>query len=55
MVTWHLMQYDYLLIVVTRDERNDYITTVEHADDGVLNALVASARRLHQRSVLQKP
>ena len=51
MVTRHLMQYDCLSIVVTRDERNDYIDALESAEDGDLSLLVASTRRLrHVRS-----
>ena len=53
MVTRHLVQHDYLPIVVTRDERNDYIDALEAADDGDLNPLVKFASRLHRRSTLQ--
>ena len=52
LVTWHLMQYDYLPIVVSRDERNDCITNVEHADDGDLIPLV-NLTAARQRAMLQ--
>ena len=52
LVTWHLVQYEYRPIVVTRDDRNDYNDALE-ADDVDLSTLVAFTDRLHQRSVLQ--
>ena len=53
LATCHLMQYDCLHIVVTRDDRNGYISALEHANDGDLDPLVAFTRRLHQRSILR--
>ena len=47
------MQHDYLPIVVTRDDRSDYIDALEDADDGDLNQLVEFTAKLHRRSVLQ--
>ena len=38
LVTWHLVQHDHLPIVVTRDDRGDYIDALETADDGNLNS-----------------
>jgi len=42
-----------LPIVVTRDERNDYIDALEAADDGDLEPLVKFTARLQRRAVLQ--
>jgi hypothetical protein len=42
-----------LPIVVTRDDRNDYIDALEVADDGDLNPLVAFTARRQRRSILQ--
>ena len=53
LVTWRLVQHDHLPIVVTRDDRSDYIDALEAADDGDLTPLVAFTARLHRRSVLQ--
>ncbi len=53
LVTWHLVQHDYLPIVVTRDDRNDYIDALEAGDDGDLNPLIAFTARLQRRSGLQ--
>ena len=53
LVSWHLVQHDYLPIVVTRHDRNDYIDYLEAADDGDLTPLVAFTARLHQRSIVQ--
>ena len=53
LVTWHLVQHDHLPIVVTRDDRSDYIDALEAGDDGDLDLLVAFTARLHRRSILQ--
>ena len=53
LVTWHLIQHDYLPIVVTRDDRDDYIDALEAADNGELESLVEFTANLHQRSILQ--
>ena len=53
LVAWHLVQHDHLPIVVTRDDRNNYIDALEAADDGNLNPQVDFTSRLHQRSILQ--
>ena len=53
LVTWHLVQHDHLPIVVTRDDRDDYIDALEVADDGDLNPLVDFTSRLHRRAALQ--
>ena len=53
LVTWHLVQHEYLPIVVTRDDRGDYIDALDAADDGDMTQLVAFTSRLHRRCVLQ--
>ena len=53
LVTGHLVQQDYLPIVVTRDDRNDYIDALEADDDGEPTPLVEFTSRLHRRSILQ--
>ena len=53
LVTWHLVQHNYLPIVVTRDDRNDYIDSLEAADDGDLSTLVEFTARLQRRATLQ--
>jgi hypothetical protein len=49
LVAWHLVQHDYLPIVVTRDDRNNYIDTLEAADSGDLDPVVIFAAHLHRR------
>ena len=51
LVTWHLVQYGYLPIVVTRHDRNDYIDVLEAADDGDLAPLVAFTAGLQRRDI----
>ena len=53
LVTWHLVQHDHLPIVVTRDDRGDYIDALETADDGNLGKMVNFRARLHRRLVMQ--
>ena len=53
LVIWCLVQHDYLPIVVTRDDRSEYIEALEAADDGDLNPLLEFTARLHRRFVLQ--
>ena len=53
LVTWHLVQHDHLPIVVTRDDRGDYIDALETADDGNLGKMVNFTARLHRRLVMQ--
>ena len=53
LVTWHLVEHDYLPIVVTRHDRNDYIDALEVADDGDLQPLVDFTASLHRRSMIQ--
>ena len=53
LVAWHLVQHDHLPIVVTRDDRNDYINALEADDDDDLDELVSFTSRLHRRAVLE--
>ncbi len=53
LVTCHLVERDHLPIVVTRDDRNDYVDTLEAPDDGDLNPTVEFTSRLHRGSMLQ--
>ena len=51
--TRHLVRHDHLPIVVTRDDRGEYINALEADDDGNLIPLVALTARSHRRSVMQ--
>ena len=53
LVSWRLVQHNYLPIVVARDDRGDYIDALEDADAGDLNPLVKFTATLHRRSALQ--
>ena len=46
--TWRPVQHDYLPIVVTRDDRNDYFDALEAADDGDIGPLMELTARLQQ-------
>ena len=53
LVTWHLVQHDYLPMVVTRDDRNDYIDALEAADDGDPGPLVTFTASLQERDIAE--
>ena len=53
LVAWHLVEHDHLPIVVTRDDRSEYIDALEDADDGDLEPLVELTSQLHRRTILQ--
>ena len=53
LVSWHLVQHNYLPMVVTRHNRNDYIDALESADDGDLVPLVEFTAGLQRRAMLQ--
>ena len=53
LVSWHLVQHNYLPMVVTRHNRNDYIDALEAADDGDLTPLTDLTTRLERRALLQ--
>ena len=50
--TWHLVQHDYLPIVVTRHSRSAYHFALEISDIGKLEALVSFTARQHHISAL---
>ena len=52
-VTWHLVQHDYQPIVVTKDDRNDYIHALEAAYGGNLEPVTEFTARLNRRAILQ--
>ena len=52
LLTWHLAKEEYLPIVITRDDRKDYIECLEIADSGDLNPFVAFIVRLERRIIL---
>ena len=51
LVTWHLVRRDYLPIVVTRRDQNDYIDSLEATDDGHLGTLVTFTADLQRRAI----
>ena len=53
LVSWHLAQHGYLPMVVTRDDRNDYISALEAADEGDPTPLVNLTAGLQWRAMLQ--
>lgn len=53
LLTWHLVKKDYLPIVVSRDDRADYIEKLELADGGDLNPFVDLMVQLEKRTILQ--
>ena len=53
LLTWHLVKENYLPIVVSRDDRADYIEKLELADGGDLNPFVDLMVQLEKRTILQ--
>ena len=53
LVAWHLVHHASLPMVVTRDDRNDYISALEAAAEGDLDPMVQFTARLHRRSMLE--
>ena len=53
LLTWHLAKEEYLPIVVTRDDRVQYIECLESADAGDLNPLVQFIVRLERQMILE--
>lgn len=51
-VAWHLIQHDYLPIIVNRYDRKDSIDALEAADDGILEPLSEFTASLHRRAIL---
>ena len=52
LLTWHLAKGEYLPIVISRDDRKDYIDYLEMADAGNLNPFVAFIVSLERRVIL---
>ncbi len=53
LLTWHLAKEEYLPIVVTRDDRTQYIECLESADAGDLNPFVQFIVRLERQMILE--
>lgn len=53
LLTWHLVKENYLPLVVSRDDRADYIEKLELADGGNLNPFVDLLVQLEKRTILQ--
>lgn len=53
LLTWHLVKENYLPIVVSRDDRADYIEKLELADGGDLNPFVDLMVQMEKRTILQ--
>ena len=53
LLTWHLVKEEYLPIVVTRDDRKQYIDCLESADAGDLNPFVQFIVRLERQMIFE--
>ncbi len=53
LLTWHLVKERYLPIVISRDDRERYIETLELADSGDLNHFIDLIVQLEKRIILQ--
>ncbi|MCY4365086.1 MAG: Fic family protein [Chloroflexi bacterium] len=53
LLTWHLVKEGYLPIVISRDDREKYIETLELADGGALNPFIDLIVQLEKRTILQ--
>lgn len=52
LLTWHLIQADYLPVVIKRGDRPDYIAALEYADRGDLTPFVRLLVRLQRQTIL---
>ena len=52
LLTWHLVQKDYLPVVVKRDDREQYIEALEYADQGDIMPFVDLLVRLQRQTIL---
>lgn len=52
-LTWHLVKNEFFPIVISRDDRVDYIDTLERADAGPLTPIIALFARLEKNTILQ--
>ncbi len=53
LLTWHLVKEGYLPIVISRDDRKQYIESLESADAGDLNPFVELIVRLERQMILE--
>ncbi len=53
LLTWSLVKERYLPVVITRDDRTDYITALEKADGGDLDPLVKLIVRLQTDTIVK--
>ena len=53
LLTWHMTKQGYLPIVISRDDRMNYIESLESADAGNLNPFVDFIVRLERRMILE--
>ena len=53
LLTWHLVKERYLPIVISRDDRKQYIESLESADSGDLNPFVEFIVRLERQMILE--
>ena len=53
LLTWHLVRENYLPVVVKRDDREDYIRSLESADNNDLVPFIDLLVRLQRRTILE--
>ena len=53
LLTWHLTKEKYLPIVISRDDRTQYLDALESADAGDLSAFVSLIVQLERRTILE--
>ena len=52
-LTWHLVKNEFFPIVISRDDRTEYINALEKADAGDLTPLIVLFVRLEKNTILQ--
>lgn len=52
-LTWHLVKNGFFPIVISRDDRTEYINALEKADSGDLTSLIELFVRLEKNTILQ--
>ena len=53
LLAWHLAKENYLPIVISRDDRTQYLDALESADAGDLSAFVSFIVQLEKRNILE--
>ena len=53
LLVWHLAKWEYLPVVISRDDRNDYIKALESADSGDLSTFVNLLVQLERGTILE--